>query len=293
MTTRKRCTAGFSRPRIGSPALLALVVLGLFRTSWSGRRIAREAVLLVMAASIVFFVADGNRNRVQILFPVSAAAAAVGGKGRGRTRAVGPWPGGAKQPTTTAADADQRWTAGMRGAAGDRVFGLRYATSVRIRDRAGGPFHDARCRAMAAALQAGTEARRGLVHDRTVLCEGNAGAVSLRGPGADTALSRGMKQVDFVVLESQHANAIPTIGQWIAHGIPDKHAHLIYDNGNASGNRVLIYSWQSRISTSLEQVHPIGTSDRTRRPSMDASRGPARSISSWLHRPIRSCIRVS
>jgi hypothetical protein len=52
------------------------------------------------------------------------------------------------------------------------------------------------------------------------------------------------KRVDFMVLESQYAKAIPTIGQWIAHGVPDEHAHLIFDNADANGNRVVIYSWE-------------------------------------------------
>ena len=68
--------------------------------------------------------------------------------------------------------------------------------------------------------------------------------------------------MDFVVLESQYAKAIPTIGQWVAHGIPDKRAHLIYDDGNASGNRVLIYSWQQQYPN----ITRTSSSDRHQRP---------------------------
>jgi hypothetical protein len=53
------------------------------------------------------------------------------------------------------------------------------------------------------------------------------------------------KNVDFVVLESEYPRELPTIGEWIAHGIPDAHARLVYDRTNASGDRVVIYRWQT------------------------------------------------
>ena len=69
---------GFWSPSVGSPALLALVVLGLFRTSWSDRRIVPGSSAVGHGSVHRLLDADGNCNRVPVLFPVSAAAAAVG-----------------------------------------------------------------------------------------------------------------------------------------------------------------------------------------------------------------------
>jgi hypothetical protein len=86
-----------------------------------------------------------------------------------------------------------------------------------------------------------------------------ADATLVQFPFADPDLTLrylDMKHVDFVVLESQYATTIPTIGEWVAHGIPDDHARLIYDNANASGNRVLIYSWQQRDAKADQRNSP-------------------------------------
>ena len=51
------------------------------------------------------------------------------------------------------------------------------------------------------------------------------------------------KNVDFIVLQNAEAQVLPTIGEWLAHGIPDPRARLIYDKRGPSGARVVIYTW--------------------------------------------------
>lgn len=60
----------FTDDAIGSPALLVLVVLGLFRNPWSNRRLTQEAVLLGVAMSVVFLLLTATETAFRYVFPV-------------------------------------------------------------------------------------------------------------------------------------------------------------------------------------------------------------------------------
>jgi hypothetical protein len=65
------------------------------------------------------------------------------------------------------------------------------------------------------------------------------------GNAAATIRYLARQRVDFIVLESRDARSLVTIGQWLADGIPDPRARLIYDRTNSSGDRVVIYRWET------------------------------------------------
>ena len=64
------------------------------------------------------------------------------------------------------------------------------------------------------------------------------------GDPATTLRYIAKRNIDFIVLESAEAQVLPTIGEWIAHGIPDPRAQLVYDKASSAGVRVVIYQWR-------------------------------------------------
>jgi 4-amino-4-deoxy-L-arabinose transferase-like glycosyltransferase len=57
---------------IGSPVLLILAVLGLFRSPWSHRRLWQEAIMLAMTISIIFLLLTATETNYRYFFPILA-----------------------------------------------------------------------------------------------------------------------------------------------------------------------------------------------------------------------------
>ncbi len=49
---------------------------------------------------------------------------------------------------------------------------------------------------------------------------------------------------DFIVLDTRDASLFPAVKEWIAHGIPDYRAQLVFDTGSTDGSRSEIYRWR-------------------------------------------------
>jgi len=44
---------------------------------------------------------------------------------------------------------------------------------------------------------------------------------------------------------------VPMVGEWLAHGIPDPRARLVYDKTSAPGVRVAIYKWSPELNPTV------------------------------------------
>lgn len=58
------------------------------------------------------------------------------------------------------------------------------------------------------------------------------------------------RDVNFIVLDGHFSKDIPTIADWLAHGIPSSRAKLVYDSGGAPDSRIEIYTWQKATTLS-------------------------------------------
>jgi hypothetical protein len=65
-----------------------------------------------------------------------------------------------------------------------------------------------------------------------------------------TLLYLNSKNVDYVVLDGHFSKSYTTIRDWLARGIPDAHAQLVYDSGGSVENRIEIYRWEKAGSGS-------------------------------------------
>lgn len=52
------------------------------------------------------------------------------------------------------------------------------------------------------------------------------------------------RNVNFIALEGLGTDAFPTVAEWLAHGIPDPRAQLVYDSGGPAETRIEIFRWQ-------------------------------------------------
>ena len=243
----------FLSSKMGSPILLGLIVLGLFRQPWSNRRVEHEAVLLVMAASIAFVVLTSGAAGFRYFLPIVPLLLLWAGKGIDELRHwITRWElvgsGRLSFPNLIAVTLQLCAVAPMivlsaRGVQKEGLFvQQRSSAALAARD--------------AALWLAHYEPGPKRIAVRHAMIPYYAKGTLIGLPYGDPEATMryvAAKNVDFIVLESAYPRLLPTIGKWIADGIPDARARLIYDRTNASGDRVVIYRWQTG---SGEDRHP-------------------------------------
>jgi len=235
----------FLSSKIGSPILLGLIVLGLFRQAWTNRRVEHEAVLLVMAASIAFIVLTSGAAEFRYFLPIVPLLLLWAGKGIDELRHwITGWEllGSGRLPFPNPIAVTLQLCAivpmivlSARGVQKESLFVAEHSsTALAVRDAA----------LWLADYQPGP--KRIAVRYAVIPYYAKGTLIGLPYGDPDATMRYiAAKNVDFIVLESEYPRQLPTIGEWIAHGIPDAHARLVYDQTNASGDRVVIYRWQT------------------------------------------------
>lgn len=224
-------------PSTGSPILLVLVVLGLFCSPWNTWRLARESILLVIAGSIVALALTGPGTYFRFLFPVMPLAILWSGKGLEELRS---W-------ASRLSAIPLRWVpTGLQVGAALSLFAFAefgsLSESTFVAPRAGYSLAERDAGIWLSNYRAG--AKR--IAARFTMVTFYARGTLVQLPYADSDLTlRYLKarKPDFVVLESATAKSFPTLLEWLMHGIPDGRARPIYDEMNASGDRIVIYEW--------------------------------------------------
>jgi len=233
-------------PSLGSPLLLVLVVIALFRGAWSNRRLAQESILLVMALSILVLMLTGPGLMFRFLFPLVPLFLIWAAKGLDEFR---DWVRGAEtagpsrrafmpRPAAVAAALQLGVAATMIGfSAWSSRTEFEFAieqSSAAMAERDAGLW----------LAQRHPETKR--IATRFVMLPYYARGTLINLPYADETTTLryiAQKQIDYVVVENVFARSFPVIQQWLARGIPDPHAHRIYDHADAAGDRVAIYAW--------------------------------------------------
>lgn len=233
----------------GSPLLVILVTLGLFRQTWSNQRFGHETVLLMMAGSIAFFVITAsNGGESRYFFATLPMLLLWAGKGIGE---LGEWLTGCEVFRTGRLPHPGVFAAAFRvcavvsmiliSAHGTKQLGefvVQHSSQALAA-------HDAAL--WLAHYQPGP--KRIAVRHSMFPYYAKGTLIGLPYADAETTLRYiAQKNVDFVVLESSYVEQLPTIGVWLAHGILDDRARLIYDRTNSNGDRVAIYRWQTDLS---------------------------------------------
>ena len=229
----------------GGPILVTLVVLGLFGAAWNGARLRHEFVLVMMALSIIVLMATAAHieHRYAYALPVIAllwAAAGLDFFQGWATRTFASW-GESLRPY--AAEAGKIAVIGASlllagfafvGVRTDRYFTIERAGYLGIKE---------------AGLWLGGQTPK---PNRVFGYEGRvtyyANATVIIFPYADPATTLRYlesRNIDYVVLDSEGARYLPTMGQWFQGGIPDARAHLVYESTQGTEDKIKIYRWDS------------------------------------------------
>jgi 4-amino-4-deoxy-L-arabinose transferase-like glycosyltransferase len=228
--------------QFGSLIVWALVIVGWCRRSWSNRRLRDEAILCAMAGSIVIVTLISATGEVRYLFTIMPVLVLWSANG---LQELAVWVIGSEFITTRF----HRWK-WIAPAVQLGVAAVIVAISVGGIE-GDGYFANEHSPEAAAARDAGLWlARNGFESKRLAVrlpvvpyyAKGTLIAFPCGDPDV-TLQYLARRRVDFVVLESAEAQVLPTIGEWIEHGIPDPRARLVYDKTSTAGVRVVIYQW--------------------------------------------------
>jgi Dolichyl-phosphate-mannose-protein mannosyltransferase len=230
--------------QFGSPIVWVLLIVGWCRKPWTTTRLKNEVILSGLAVSIVTTALASPTAEVRYLFALGPVLVLWSANG---LHELGQWLLGFElmtnrrvlRPGAIAATVQLGAAAVMVAAAGGGVKDDGYFASE----------HTAEALAARDAgiwlAQQRSNSKRIAVRLPVVTYYAKAASIAFPYAGPDATLRYLAKQnVDFIVLESAEAPVIPTIGEWIAHGIPDPRAQLVYDRTTAPGVRVVIYEWR-------------------------------------------------
>lgn len=228
-------------PILGFPLGLGLMVLGLLGHPWSPRRARSEAVLLAVVIGQVALLLGLHVVNARYLFPIVpisllwiAQGIDVGARwGRGTARRGGlglqgrAWVDTAVRVTLIVAVLvlvlwTMRWGSLERADPGALVL---RSVGAWLQDYHPGPKRVMSVEPQIPYYAAGT---------------------FLPLPYADGSMALRYirtKHPDFVVLTEESSGVTPYIADWLASGIPDPAARLVYRTGRERGPLVLVYEW--------------------------------------------------
>lgn len=228
--------------RLGSPWLLILVILGLFRAAWDFPRWKGEGLLLLTAAVLL----AGQALWFRECYSLLGILLVWGGKGADE---LGEW----CRDTADGVGARKGFVIRIAPAMSWASIGLVLLLSYR------GSIDEARYAARAGWQR--VEAGRWLAAQRPaagkIMDSGSqiafyaqADLIFLPYAAQDLALGYiALKQPGYIVLTAGSVAERPYTSRWFADGIPDPRAELVYDAGLDGDERVRIFRWRPAAPT--------------------------------------------
>lgn len=227
----------------GGPVMLLLVVLGLFGTEWSVKRLRHEFMLIIMAISVVVLLltaAHIEHRYSYTLAPILLLWVAAGlDVFHGWTiRTLASWGELVRPWARRAADAAViallclLLTFAVVAIRTDWYFMIQGKDYIGIKQ---------------AGLWLGAQSSKPA---RMFGFEGRvayyAGATIIIFPYADSATTLRYlesKHPDYIELDTLNSHTIPLFAQWFQDGIPDPRAHLVFQTMAGTKDQVKIYRW--------------------------------------------------
>ena len=229
---------------LGGLLMLALALLGLFRKSWSRRRLFHEAIMICVVISIVFLAMTNCEVSLRHVLSLAALGSVWAAKGieefsKWSISFVCALKVGFLPPAKTVGRIIEVglvlaiFAVALEGTRGNFLFSIeqsRYAyvkqACLWLKEFSPGPKRIACVGVIPTYYAEGT-------------------LISL--PYADTAQALqyvDSMNVDFIVLDSHWVGHFPELSDWMKHGIPDNRAQLIHAAGIDADNRIAIYRWE-------------------------------------------------
>jgi hypothetical protein len=227
---------------LGSPCLFALVVLGVFGSTWSRERLQRDGVVVIYALMFVLVLLTVQELWFRYLYAVVAMLLFWGAKGSDQ---LGVW-GQATVRSVVRNDAiaiatgeSLKWLAVLL------LLGLAFRGISSI-DQFDESMKPARKEAglWIARQPHATLPVRVMSWDLQVPYYAHADMMLLPYANSDRALAYIEKHApDYIVLTGGSPGGLPYTNAWFADGIPSTNAQLVYDQAKPASEHIKIYRW--------------------------------------------------
>jgi 4-amino-4-deoxy-L-arabinose transferase-like glycosyltransferase len=225
------------------PILIALGVIGLFRTSWSRQRLLQEAVLFTMLLSVLVLVITAHHVGLRYVLPMLPLLVISMAKG---VDELGSW----------ASASAVRWQLPNRG--------LRTALAAAVPIFAASAMLAVAFQATQSAFDFAIEGpgRVGMKQAAEWLDRSDPGskrvATSLgqfawyahadmvQLPAADPATTLhylDSRHPDYVYVESSYSEPLESVNTWLSNAVDDARVQLVYQSRAADGSTFVIYRW--------------------------------------------------
>jgi 4-amino-4-deoxy-L-arabinose transferase-like glycosyltransferase len=241
---REAAYAIFLSGAFGQPFLLILITIGLFRHVWSPQQLLHETVLGIMVLSIFILVLTSAHLEFRYADPCLVLTVPWVAKG---LEELGAW--ARNMAGTLIPNLMPRAT--LFGIAAQVAICIPMLTLSFADTRALSEFTIERADYLG-IKQAGLwlssqrpEAKRVAATNSVVPLY--SASTLVQYPCAEPAQTFryfDSRNVNFIVLGGQNSKSFPTMAEWMAHGIPDPRAQLVYDSGGPPEKRIEIYRWQ-------------------------------------------------
>jgi hypothetical protein len=236
----------------GSPLLMALVIVGLFRSIWNRERFLYEGFFALFLISICLILLSVQQLWERYAFPLLPFLVLWASKGIAE---LSDW------ITDTAASVglmffkDGRATRYAAQCALS-ISLLAFATTAYITDlkRARSHIDPVKEAGLWLGQFAGGPNR---VMSSSSVFAYYSGGTWLPLPYSESTLALKYihrKQPNFIVLASEGSGTRPYLRQWMESGIQDHSAKLIYDKASFDGERIKIYQWTSQVLESMARA---------------------------------------
>lgn len=234
----------FVRDRaLGGPLVLALALLGLFRKSWSRRRLFHEAIIICMVISIVFLGVTNCEVQIRHDLPLAALGSLWTAKGIDE---LGKWTR-SLMCSLKAGFLPAAKTMGLVVEAG-LVLAI---FAVALESTPSNILFDTQQSRYAYVKQACLWLKDYSPGPKRIACVGaiptyyaKGTLIALPYAGSEQALAYlDSRNVDFIVLDSNYVSKFPELSDWMKYGIPDNRVQLIHEAGIDAYNRVAVYRW--------------------------------------------------
>jgi hypothetical protein len=243
---RKTVTGSLLDHALGSPLVLALVPIALFRKSWSRRRLFHEAIIICIALSVLFFWVTSSSAEFRYVFPLVPLGVLWVAKG---AEELGQWSRGVVSSFRQVSLPASRRTVMIV----ESIL-LLLSSAMALHSTQSNWLFRIEQRENLDIKEASLWLRNFAPGPKKIACFATVPSYYAQGtliglPYAESSEAlryMDTNNVDFIVLDAQYSINFPEIPDWIKSRIPDERAQLIYELGTDPSRKIQIYRWEKR-----------------------------------------------
>lgn len=243
---RKTLTGALLDHALGSPLVLALVPIALFRKAWTRRRLFHESIIICIALSVLFFWITSSSAEFRYVFPLVPLGVLWVAKG---AEEFGQWSRGLVFSLKLGNMPSARRTAMLVECAL-----LLLSSAIALQSTQSNWLFSIEQRENLDIKEASLWLRNFAPGPKKIACFATVPSYYAQGTLIGLPYAESLQalryldhnNVDYVVLDAQYASNFPEVPGWMKNHIPDQRAQLIYELGTDPGRKIQIYRWEKR-----------------------------------------------